>query len=139
MAFDYGKLAKVMQLTQSSSDGEALAAIRMANAMLAKVNLNWAELIKNDFEVPEDNLIALREGKHDRTFPPVYEQARQSDIEEIFACLMTADIEQNFMQVLQSIFSQYNRKRRLSIKQYNVICKAYIRQNGQGLIDDLGI
>lgn len=139
MAFDYGKLAKVMQLTQSSSDGEALAAIRMANAMLAKVNLNWAELIKNDFEVPEDNLIALRAGEHDRTFPPVYEQARQSDIEEIFACLMTADIEQNFMQVLQSIFSQYNRKRRLSIKQYATICKAYIRQNGQGLIDDLGI
>lgn len=139
MAFDYDKLAKVMQLTQSSSDGEALAAIRMANAMLAKVNLNWAELIKNDFEVPEDNLIALRAGEHDRTFPPVYEQARQSDIEEIFACLMTADIEQNFMQVLQSIFSQYNRKRKLSIKQYNVICKAYVRQNGQGLIDDLGI
>ena len=139
MAFDYGKLAKVMQLTHSSSDGEALAALRMANAMLAKVNLNWAELIKNDFEVPEDNLIALRAGEHDRTFPPVYEQARQSDIEEIFACLMTADIEQNFMQVLQSIFSQYNRKRRLSIKQYNVICKAYARQNGQGLIDDLGI
>ena len=139
MAFDYGKLAKVMQLTQSSSDGEALAAIRMANAMLAKVNLNWAELIKNDFEVPEDNLIALRAGEYDRTFPPVYEQARQSDIEEIFACLMTADIEQNFMQVLQSIFSQYNRKRRLSIKQYATICKAYAGQNGQGLIDDLGI
>lgn len=139
MAFDYGKLAKVMQLTQSSSDGEALAAIRMANAMLTKVNLNWAELIKNDFEVPEDNLIALRAGEHDRTFPPVYEQARQSDIEEIFACLMTADIEQGFMQVLQSIFSQYNRKRKLSIKQYATICKAYARQNGQGLIDDLGI
>lgn len=104
MAFDYGKLAKVMQLTQSPIDGEALAALRMANAMLAKVNLNWAELIKNDFEVPEDNLIALRADDHDRTFPPAYEQARQSDIEEIFACLMTADIEQNFMQVLQSIF-----------------------------------
>lgn len=139
MAFDYNKLAKVMQLTQSSSDGEALAAIRMANAMLAKVNLNWAELIKNDFEVPEDNLIALRAGEHDRTFPPVYEQARQSDIEEIFACLLIADIEPDFMAVLQSIFSQYNRKRKISLKQYNVICKAYIRQNGQGLIDDLGI
>lgn len=139
MAFDYAKLAKLMQLTQSSMDGEALAALRMANAMLAKVNLNWAELIKNDFEVPEDNLIALRAGEHDRTFPPSYEQARQSDIEEIFAMLMTADIEQGFMQVLQSIFSQYNRKRRLSIKQYATICKAYARQNGQGLIDDLGI
>jgi hypothetical protein len=39
------KLIKLMMLTTSSNDHEALSALRMANAMLAADNVNWEEFL----------------------------------------------------------------------------------------------
>jgi hypothetical protein len=36
---------KLMMMTTSESDGEALTAIRKANAMLAQANVNWEEFL----------------------------------------------------------------------------------------------
>lgn len=38
-------LIKLMMMTTSPHDGEALTAIRKANAMLAEANVNWAEFL----------------------------------------------------------------------------------------------
>lgn len=43
---DYKMFLKLMNLTQSSFDGEALNAIRMANAVLARTNMGWEDLLK---------------------------------------------------------------------------------------------
>lgn len=37
---------KLMMMTTSDVDGEALVALRKANAMLAEQNMNWEELLK---------------------------------------------------------------------------------------------
>lgn len=42
---DYAMFLKLMNLTQSSYDGEALNAIRMANAVLARTNQTWDDLL----------------------------------------------------------------------------------------------
>jgi len=39
------KLTRLMMLTASDSDGEALAALRMAQKILAEAKLNWAEVL----------------------------------------------------------------------------------------------
>ena len=44
---DYKMFLKLMSLTTSSFDGEALNAIRMANAVLARTNQTWEDLLKN--------------------------------------------------------------------------------------------
>lgn len=38
-------LVKLMMMTTSPNDGEALTAIRKANALLAAANVNWAEFL----------------------------------------------------------------------------------------------
>lgn len=38
-------LVKLMMMTTSPNDGEALTAIRKANALLASANVNWAEFL----------------------------------------------------------------------------------------------
>ena len=46
MAIELEKFIKIMSLTQSDQDGECLNAIRMANALLKKNNIQWEEIIK---------------------------------------------------------------------------------------------
>ena len=43
---DVTKLIKLMNLTTSTFDGEALNAIRKANLLLAESNISWIEFIK---------------------------------------------------------------------------------------------
>jgi len=43
---DITKLIKLMNLTTSTFDGEALNAIRKANLLLAESNISWIEFIK---------------------------------------------------------------------------------------------
>ena len=43
---DLTRLIKLMNLTTSTFDGEALNAIRKANLLLAESNISWAEFIK---------------------------------------------------------------------------------------------
>lgn len=42
---DIAKLAKLMELSASPIDGEALNAIRMANKMLLEHNISWSQFI----------------------------------------------------------------------------------------------
>ncbi len=45
------KLIKILNLTQSESDGEALSAIRMANKIIDSSGKSWEKLIKIDLIV----------------------------------------------------------------------------------------
>ncbi len=47
MSLDHDKFIKIMMLTTSPADGEALVAIRKANAMLAAIKKNWEEILKS--------------------------------------------------------------------------------------------
>src|SRR5215468_7937470 len=43
---DYGRFLKILQLTNSDKDGEALAAIRQVNKMLKEAKLEWMNIIQ---------------------------------------------------------------------------------------------
>lgn len=45
MPLDKAKFVKVMALTTSDKDGEALAALRIANKMLAAEKMTWGEVL----------------------------------------------------------------------------------------------
>jgi len=46
VSLDHDRLAKLLALSTSDSDGEALAAIRRANAMVSKAGLTWHQVLK---------------------------------------------------------------------------------------------
>lgn len=63
-------LIKLMMMTTSPNDGEALTAMRKANAMLAEANVNWAEFL---------SAVKTTNERVDQTFrtPPSQRQARR--------------------------------------------------------------
>lgn len=48
------RLIKIMKMTTASVDGEALAAIRMANAQLAKLKTDWEAVLRGKISIIED-------------------------------------------------------------------------------------
>ncbi len=60
MPIDRAKLIKVMAMTQSANDGEALNAIRMANEMLKVNKLDWDKAIAGTSKV-SDAYAAIRD------------------------------------------------------------------------------
>jgi len=57
---DVTKLIKLMNLTTSTFDGEALNAIRKANLLLAESNISWAEFIKEKNIIININEIIIK-------------------------------------------------------------------------------
>lgn len=62
---------KLMMMTTSPNDAEALTALRKANAMLASANVNWAEYLSKGATAP----------KEDQTYrtPPSQRQRRANE------------------------------------------------------------
>jgi hypothetical protein len=45
VSIDKVRLTKLMRMTESVHDGEALTALRMANALLKAANVNWSDIL----------------------------------------------------------------------------------------------
>lgn len=58
MSFEKDKLVKLLMLTTSSFDGEALSAIRKANEYIKKYKMCWEEVFtsKKEVEVQEEDI-----------------------------------------------------------------------------------
>lgn len=126
---DRARLAKLMAMTTSDHDPEALAALRMANAMLVKEKLTWAEVLapgtvvniglgRNNFRAPatdEDWVPPHLQDKPviEMMFRAVYAQPR-SDNEE-------------FWQFMDSIHHRWETYGNLSQGQYNGLRNSYKR------------
>jgi hypothetical protein len=48
------KLIKIMKMTTSSTDGEALAAIRMANSQLTRLKTDWEAVLRGKISIMPD-------------------------------------------------------------------------------------
>jgi hypothetical protein len=60
---DKGKLAKLLALTSSPVDGEALAAVRKAHHLIAKAGITWPQLLEVDDPVLEPEPEHVRQAK----------------------------------------------------------------------------
>lgn len=52
---DFKRLEKLLSLTQSDNDNEALSAVRMANSLLKKSDFVWKDLLVNPNKHPKQN------------------------------------------------------------------------------------
>lgn len=123
---------KLMGMTTSSHDGEALVAIRKANAMLVNDNLNWEEFftklaqVDNSYRVPPSQ----RKGASQPGAANPYQAASSSnhftDADEINAMFDNAfaGAKGSFAKFLDSIHDWWEEKGFLTAKQYEALKKA---------------
>lgn len=73
-SFDLGRLIKFMGMTQSSSEHEALVALRLANREIVKIGKSWAEILSGKVTVIADPFAGVPEptdyNDRRRTTPP---------------------------------------------------------------------
>ena len=119
MALDAQKLVKLLMLTTSSFDGEALAAIRKANQMLCDAKTSWQQYFQQLSKPPEP---AYRRPNT----PPNYEYDRDK-IDRAFDILdreINAENPTKFEEFLQSLHDQWVRRGSLSAKQKAALYRA---------------
>jgi len=112
---DQVKLAKLLMLTTSDSDGEALNAVRAANVILKKAKKNWEEVFKDQKESPKE-----------KTHQSWYDRVRPLDPEIIHMleyCLER--LSGSGYQFIKSLNTQYRLRRSLSTKQLEALRKWY--------------
>ena len=115
-----GLFVKLMMLTTSSSDGEALTALRKANRILAEAKVNWAELLQA--EPPQEAL------RHEPEPEP--EDGRYTDAGEInlmFATVYQKNIVGGFVEFIEGIHRFWSERGYLTEKQYAVLKRVATR------------
>ena len=108
---DTERLTKLLMLTTSSNDAEALAAMRKANALLAQAGLNW------------EKFIGLRKAIAERTTNKTTVDA-SDEIEQMFDLLMSS-VKGEFSSWIESAYDYYQRNGHLTARQYDVLKSAF--------------
>jgi len=113
---DFARLRKLLALTASNNDGEALAAIRKANAMLERTKTHW-------FDVMD----ALERGSAPATNKP----SAATEIDEAFD-LVLCTARGSFREFILSLLEQWQDTGVLSPKQRAALLKSAERaRNGE--------
>lgn len=128
---DKERFLKLMMMTTSDADGEALNALRMANAMLKAEKKTWDDVLTQETVVN----INLRQ----RT-PTHYTQQKEEDwvaphlrdkvmIDTMFRAIYAQPRTDNeeFWQFMDSVHHQWGQRERLTPGQYQAIRKCYNR------------
>lgn len=107
---------KLMQLTLSDNDSEALLALRKANALLLKYNNNWEDFING--RVKGSAAAQQYTGGSSGIAPHI--------IDEAFDFLLrTLDKRNTFRSFIESLHTQWEEKAWLSDKQMSALMKAF--------------
>jgi hypothetical protein len=105
------KLSKLLNLSTSDNDAEALSAIRMANTILKGEGLGWVDMLLT----PPGNKIPLR-----NTPAPTETSKKKYDGEDV--AHMLDECKGTF---IDSLRDWYDSKGFLTAKQYESLLKAY--------------
>ena len=125
---DKAKLAKIMAMTTSDKDGEVLAAIKLANAMLVREGQTWGDIFaaigppalsivlqRTPYKAEEDWVAPHLKDKViiDLMFKTVYAQPRTGN--------------EDFWQFMDSIHHRWESYQNLSQGQYEALRRSYNR------------
>jgi hypothetical protein len=105
----FRQLVKVMALTTSPSDAEALAAVRRANAVLAAANLTWPDVLNRVVTV-EQPLEQVLNG-HGRT----------PDAEELLGEAETLDLRQGHADFVATLRERYDARGHLTTNELSAL------------------
>jgi hypothetical protein len=114
---------KLMQMTTSDSDAEALVAIRKANAMLKAERKNWEDLITG--LVPMTKEAEARPQRRNYEDPLQHEYPSSESINTAFEeAFNRVNRASSFYATIESIHTWWEEKGFLTEKQLSVILKA---------------
>lgn len=128
MTDKFTRLIQLMMMTTSDSDGEALVALRKANAMLAEQNMNWEELLRAKVKFARTESTSSSDGRErgardrgDKT-----QKASDEEIELWFQVLLDELHPNNsFREFVESVHSFWEQRGYLTPRQEDAIRKAY--------------
>jgi len=121
-------LIKLLAMTTSPNDGEALNAVRMANAALARHNANWDEVLRGKVPMVDVDPFAKAPSIGRMRGDPVIKHTDASEIEDYFTILTSRDLG-TFKAYVDDVYKWWQEKGFLTEKQYNVIKNAAQRRN----------
>jgi hypothetical protein len=108
---NFERFIKLMMMTTSSHDNEALSALRMANAELASLNRNWEEILRGKVKVETPSKSAPTGKKFDGPdINPMFERA-----------FNRCKPNSSFYEFLESIHAWWETKGFLTEAQYNAL------------------
>lgn len=126
-------------MTSSSNDGEALTALRKANAMLAASNMNWQEFISGIKTVTprpapkpqgrgmeDENLSAMRKARRDPYGSSHQHHFADPKIPGMLQSLLR-DAKGGFHDFVESVNEYWHEHGYLTERQYEAIVNAYER------------
>lgn len=122
--FKHRKIIALLNLTQSDNDNECLSAIRHANKLLKKENMDWNSLF--DVAVEDEKKYERREGAHD---VKVYTTDRDCLIIEQMLNYLSEVLYGSQRDFVESVGQQYYRNKKITIKQFEALKKFYQRRN----------
>lgn len=118
MSVPFERLVKVMELTASDHDGEALAAVRKANQIRQDMGCMWGDLLRDPTAARRCDQFPSGGSR------PGADQ--EDDYEDMFSTIFsTLTLAPKWLGVLRRIESQWHAKGRLSPKQKNLVTKFY--------------
>ncbi len=122
------RLVKLLALTTSNHDGEALAAIRKANELLLQYDLAWQELFEED--ETEDVPVKRQRGRpHSALGLDWDSEALRKAVAAAFDELLgNTQLKGGFRDFIEDVRAQWAKRRWLTDKQYTAIMAAAKRQ-----------
>ena len=121
----HDKLIKILMLTRSESDGESLAAVRMANKILAQNGLVWSQL---KISLLSDTTNNKPRGPPPREQPRQTEESAEEMLEYIYDNLPDWLDDSSFIDSLQE---RLDRGRSLTEAQFRGLKRIYERIKNQ--------
>jgi hypothetical protein len=123
---EFERLKAFMMMTTSSNDGEALNALRMANALIAKDNRNWQEVL-------EQLVSVTSEAKYEAQRAAAQPRAMSRTPDEINAALEfmldALPPSSSFRSFMESLHAQWEARQYLTERQIEVLFNSYDKQS----------
>ncbi len=117
----FEKFIKLMKMTTSPSEGEALNAIRMANSLLLEANLDWDDFLRGKAKIVGGTASA-------QTTYSGKKYTNSSEIESMLeAVLDNVRRGTSFHTFIESLRDWWESNQFLTEKQYNALRKTYER------------
>jgi hypothetical protein len=119
-ATDFEKFIKLMMMTTSDQDHEALVALRKANAIIAGMNNNWEEVLRGKVKVT-----GTAQQQHNANY---VHHTNATEIDAMFETLLrTVPRQSSFRDFVEDVHGYWENRGYLTDAQYKALKRAMER------------
>lgn len=126
---DRVRFVKLMEMTASDNDGEALNALRMANKMMAAEKLRWGDVLQQERSTTINVVMRPRtEDGLQESGDWVAPHLKDTHVIELmFRTVYATPMNDGFRQFIDSLHQWWLQHKQLTQRQYNALRQAYTR------------